>query len=340
MNIIIFGYGVSGKYCASILLKNKKINKIFIIDSIKHKLNSTKIFQITLSEFLQKNYNCTHAIICTPSGEHFKYASICLNKNINVLIEKPFVLKLQEAKKLIENLKNKKIKCWTILQNRYNKAVVNLKKKINKLNFKNISFVDCTLYWKRDKKYYANNWRGRYSTDGGVLTNQGIHLLDALIYVFGKIKHFNALASYNKKKLQAEDQITINFLHRNNILSSYKATTRANRNYQAAIDVLSKDGRFKVRGISLNLFLNYKNNDFYVDKRNSENFSSKPGQKGGMGNGHYKILEEFLNTKIKKSSKNLEIKNNIYILQLIHSIYNNINKNISKVSDKQSILGR
>ena len=43
-----------------------------------------------------------------------------------------------------------------------------------------------------------------------------------LIYMFGEIKSFNVLAGYNKKKLQAEDLITINFLHKNNIISLLK----------------------------------------------------------------------------------------------------------------------
>ena len=44
---------------------------------------------------------------CTPSGEHFNYAYACI-KNIHTLIEKPFVLKLEEAKKLIKISKERK----------------------------------------------------------------------------------------------------------------------------------------------------------------------------------------------------------------------------------------
>ena len=43
-----------------------------------------------------------------------------------------------------------------------------------------------------------------------------------------------------------------------------------------------------------------------------------------MGNGHKKILKEFLNPKILKSSKNLDIEKNIYIVKLVNSIYNSL----------------
>ena len=50
----------------------------------------------------------------------------------------------------------------------------------------------------------------------------------------------------------------------------------------------------------------------------------------------------FLDKKINKSSKNIEIKNNLYVLRTIHSIYNCLlrkNKNLITVKNKQSKLG-
>ena len=61
----------------------------------------------------------------------------------------------------------------------------------------------------------------------GVLFNQSIHLLDVLIYFFGKIKNFNVVAGFSKDKLQAEDLISVNLNHTNKVISNLKATTRA-----------------------------------------------------------------------------------------------------------------
>ena len=110
------------------------------------------------------------------------------------------VLKLSHAQDLIKMTKKNKVKCWVSFQNRYNNAIQELKYNISKNKIGKISLVDATLLWKRDYKYYKVTWRGNYKSDGGVLTNQGIHLLDALIYLFGEIKKFNVIASFNKKK--------------------------------------------------------------------------------------------------------------------------------------------
>ena len=106
------------------------------------------------------------------------------------------------------------------------------------------------------------------------------------------------------------------------------------------MDIIGNNGRIIVKGISLNTYHYFKKNKFITDKKSTENFSIN-GIENAIGNGHKKIIEEFL-TK-KKSTRNLEIQKNIYLLKLIHSIYYNINqksKPLFKVNDVKSVWGR
>jgi UDP-N-acetyl-2-amino-2-deoxyglucuronate dehydrogenase len=339
MNIVIVGFGTAGKNYFN-LLKLKNRFKIFIVDKLLLP-KSEKFTQISFDEIRKKKLFFDYAIIASPSGLHFKHALFFLKNGSHVLIEKPFVLRLNHAKKLISVSSKKKLKCWTSLQNRYNLAITKLKSEINSNSIGKIGLVDCSMLWHRDKKYYSNNWRGKYSSDGGVLTNQAIHLLDILIFNFGKINSFDAYAEFNENKLEAEDLIIINFRHQNGILSSFKATTRANKNYRSAIDIVGDKGRIIVKGISLNTFNKFRNNNLILIKKFSENFEENLGSIGSMGFGHKKILDEFL-IKNKKSSRKLEIKENYYLLKVIHSIYNCIHKvkKINKIKDMESILGK
>jgi UDP-N-acetyl-2-amino-2-deoxyglucuronate dehydrogenase len=344
MNVLIIGFGAAGRFYFDLLKKDKKIKKIYVNDKIKLPLNK-KYTQIKIEKIIKEDLFINYAFICSPSHLHYYYADICLKNNMSVLIEKPFVLKLEHATKLIKLSKNKKLKCWTALQNRHNKATSEMRKNILSKKIGEIVVVDCSMFWHRDKKYYKNNWRGKYFSDGGVLNNQAIHLLDALIYTIGPIKHFDVLARYNKKKLEAEDLIVINFKHINGAISSLKATTRADQDYRSSIDVIGTKGRLLVKGISLNTFSYWKktkkgSRSFQLDSA-SEDFKRGMGPKSGMGNGHQKILIEFLNKKTKKSSRDLEISKNIYVLKIIHSIYNNLSKKIklNKIKDTPSILG-
>ena len=200
--------------------------------------------------------------------------------------------------------------------------------------------IDCTMIWSRSKKYYSTSWRGNYKTDGGVLTNQAIHLLDILIYNFGEILNFNVLASFNKKKLDAEDIISINFKHKNGILSNLKATTRADNDYRSAIDVIGTKGRIIVKGISLNTFNKFREKNLVFYKNYSEEFKLGMGPISGMGFGHKKLLNEFLKKDV--SSRSLEIEKNYYLLKVIHSVYNCLFKRhkLQTVNDKNSVLGK
>jgi len=130
-------------------------------------------------------------------------------------------------------------------------------------------------------------------------------------------------------------------LHENNLVSSFKATTRSDSNYRSSMDIIGEKGRVLVKGISLNTFHFLKNNKILDDKKSSESFGAGVGPIGAMGNGHKKILAEFLNSKIKKSSKDLEISKNLHVLNVIHSIYNTTNRNnLNIVKNKQSKLGK
>lgn len=324
--ILIVGFGNVGKFYKSILSNNKK-NDICVYD------NKIKNKDIDFNSFHDVTRNIkqfSHVIICTPSNLHFKLAEFFLKKNINVLIEKPFVLKLEHANKLIKiTSKNKKLKCWTVLQNRYNKSIINFKKMIVKKNI-NPFFVNAQLMWNRTKKYYHTSWRGNYKSDGGVLMNQAIHTLDLIIYLFGKVLSLEAKALFNKKKLQAEDFVNISMKLQNNVICNFTATTRANINYHGKIDVYDEKKRITIDGMSFNYFNFWKKNKKYRILDKSEVFKGNNPIFKAMGYGHKKILSEFLNEKKYKSSYDLEIEKNLYVLKIIHTIYYNINNKINQ----------
>tara|TARA_B100001063_G_C16747634_1_gene548445 strand:+ start:1003 stop:2013 length:1011 start_codon:yes stop_codon:yes gene_type:complete len=334
MNILIIGFGVVGKYYFKYLKKNKSIKNIFIYNDFKLPKNSN-YKQIDFDLVKIKRNKIKHAIICTPSNLHYKYSKELAKNGINILIEKPFVLQIKHAKELIAINKNNNLKCWVAFQNRCNSAIQKVKKYLTQKKIGNVFLADCSMIWSRSRKYYRVSWRGKYESDGGVLANQAIHLLDAIIYLFGNIKKFNGLIKFNKKKLEAEDLISLNFEHGTKVITSFKATTRADSNYRSSIDIIGEKGRLLVKGISLNTLHILKKKKIFMDKKNSESFGNE-----AMGSGHQKILKEFLSSNKFKSSYNLEIKNNIHSLKVIHSIYNSIGKNnFIKVNDKQSKLG-
>ena len=154
MNIVLLGYGSIGKYYLK-LLKRFNYENIFIIDLVNsEKKISKNIYFLNFNKFKRKKIKADYAFICTPSNCHFEQAKYFIKNNVNVLIEKPFVLKYNDALKLVNLLKKRKIKCWTVFQNRINPSVKISKKLISKNYLGDINFIDCKLVWKRNKQYY------------------------------------------------------------------------------------------------------------------------------------------------------------------------------------------
>jgi len=173
---------------------------------------------------------------------------------------------------------------------------------------------------------------GKYKYDGGVLVNQSIHMLDVLVYIFGEIKKFSVNAGFNKKKLEAEDLILLQFQLKNGILVNFTATTRSNFNYQVSIDILANDSRTTIEGISMNKFFKYKQGKKKNIKKYSENFLY------GHGTHHKDVIECFITNNLDHCL----IDKNIHVLNVIHSIYIAIAKKIKyfSIKNNQSILGK
>ncbi|MBE6632291.1 MAG: Gfo/Idh/MocA family oxidoreductase [Ruminococcaceae bacterium] len=117
--------------------------------------------------------------ICTPHYLHGEMVIYSLNKNINVLCEKPLCMKKDELSTVLAAEENSSARLGVCLQNRYNPANIFAKEY---LKDKEIVSANGIMTWHRDEKYYASGpWRGKLDTEGGgVLINQALHTLDLL----------------------------------------------------------------------------------------------------------------------------------------------------------------
>ncbi|MEK7375780.1 MAG: Gfo/Idh/MocA family oxidoreductase, partial [Candidatus Margulisiibacteriota bacterium] len=99
----------------------------------------------------------------------------------HVVIEKPMYMNMKDKKRLADLSSKYGVKIFPVFQNRYNKAVKKVKSGLEKQMFGKLVMGSVKLLWSRPQRYYDRDpWRGKWSMDGGALTNQGIHYLDLL----------------------------------------------------------------------------------------------------------------------------------------------------------------
>ncbi len=124
--------------------------------------------------------------ICTESGTHGNIALDCIEAGINLIIEKPIALSLEEADQIIIKSYEKNIKVSACHQNRFNKSILKIRDAVEKNRFGKLLHGTAHIRWNRGREYYERApWRGTWEQDGGALMNQCIHNIDLLRWMMG-----------------------------------------------------------------------------------------------------------------------------------------------------------
>lgn len=124
--------------------------------------------------------------ICTESGKHGQIALDCIEAGVNLIIEKPIALSLEEADRIIEEADRKNVKVSACHQNRFNKSVQKIREAVEGKRFGKMMHGTAHIRWNRGEDYYIQApWRGTWEQDGGALMNQCIHNIDLLRWMMG-----------------------------------------------------------------------------------------------------------------------------------------------------------
>jgi UDP-N-acetyl-2-amino-2-deoxyglucuronate dehydrogenase len=124
--------------------------------------------------------------ICTESGKHGEIALDCIEAGINLIIEKPIALSLEEADLIIKKSKEKKLKVSACHQNRFNKSIQKIREAVENNRFGKLLYGTAHIRWNRGEDYYKQAlWRGTWEQDGGALMNQCIHNIELLRWMMG-----------------------------------------------------------------------------------------------------------------------------------------------------------
>lgn len=140
---------------------------------------------VDYKEMIEKE-NIELISICTKSGKHGQIALDCIDRGVNLIIEKPIALSLDEADKIIKKSQEKNIKVSACHQNRFNKSILKIREAIEKERFGKLLHGAAHIRWNRGENYYKQApWRGTWEEDGGTLMNQCIHNIDLLRWIMG-----------------------------------------------------------------------------------------------------------------------------------------------------------
>ena len=148
--------------------------------------------------------------ICTPHYLHAEMTIYALERNINVLCEKPLCMNREEIERVLKAEENSSAQLAVCFQNRYLPRNIFVKEY---LTDKKAVQGYASLVWHRGADYYNSaEWRGTKTQEGGgVLINQAIHTLDLLNEFMGGFDELVASCSNLSLQgvIEVEDTVAI-----------------------------------------------------------------------------------------------------------------------------------
>ena len=124
--------------------------------------------------------------ICSPNYLHLPHMKFALRNGINVICEKPLVLKASDLDDVINYEKVYGARVNSILQLRLHPSILALRDKVQSAKDGKVFDVELTYMTSRGK-WYMRSWKGSDEKSGGVATNIGVHFYDMLHFIFGDV---------------------------------------------------------------------------------------------------------------------------------------------------------
>lgn len=192
--------------------------------------------------------------ICTPSGMHAQMGIAAARAGKHVLVEKPMALSLKDADALIEACQRFGVQLGVVHQNRFNPAVVRLRRALEAGRFGQLNMGTAVLRWHRDQDYYAQApWRGTWAQDGGCLMNQTIHAIDLLQWMMGPVESVHAYTATRMRNIEAEDNAAAVLRFRNGALGMIESSvTIYPKNLEETLNIFGATGTAVVGGVAVN----------------------------------------------------------------------------------------
>lgn len=240
---------------------------------------------------LLKNEKLDAIHICTPHYLHTTMAVKALEKGINVLLEKPCSVSVDE----VEILRNAQVKSGKQLgicfQNRYNTCVCEAKKIIHSGEMGAVKSARAFVTWHRNAGYYSDDWHGTLDKEcGGVLINQSIHTMDLVQYLCGKCQNVTAHVSNDSLKgiIEVEDTANVLLKLENGVTAVFYATLAYAENSEVFLEITLEKGKLRIEGEKL----------FVIDENGGfTKAASKPDAvyhgRHYWGSGHSALIDDY-----------------------------------------------
>ena len=222
LKVGIAGFGKMGQIRADEVLKNKNTELIAVFEQYGERLiekYQDLTYCTSYEELLQQDLDVI--FICAFNDVASSYTIQALQKGLHVFCEKPPAHTVDELQKVLEAEaeSNKVLKYG--FNHRLHYSCIEAKKIIDANSMGKLLWIR-GIYGKAGSIDYDKNWRNykKYS-GGGILMDQGIHMLDLMCYFTNSdFEVLNAKLQTNFWNIKVEDNAFIIMQNKNGVIAT------------------------------------------------------------------------------------------------------------------------
>jgi len=329
LKVGIAGFGKMGHIRADEVINNGKTTLVAIFEQfgeIKSDVFRNVTHCKTYDELLEQDLDAV--FICTFNNVAVEYTVKALKKGLHVFCEKPpahTIVELEEVLKTEE--KTKKILKYGF-NHRLHYSVIEAKKIIDEGSMGKLLWMR-GVYGKAGSIDYNDNWRNyRKYSGGGILLDQGIHMLDLMCYFSNStFDVLNAKLSNSFWNIEVEDNAFIMMQNDKNVVATMHSSATQWK-HKFLLEMEFDDGYINLDGILSNS-RSYAPETLITAKREFEDITYAMGKPKEQtvwfeNDDSWKLeLDEFVNAILNNQTIQSGNSQDAYrALKLVEDIYN------------------
>lgn len=133
---------------------------------------------------LVKRADIDLVVITSPNTTHFPYVKEAILNGKHVVVEKPFVVSIEEGEELISLAEQHNVVLSVYHNRRFDNDFLTIKKLLEEDRIGNVYAYEA--HFDRFRPHVRDRWREKNLPGSGILYDLGSHLIDQALSLFGK----------------------------------------------------------------------------------------------------------------------------------------------------------
>ena len=331
----VVGLGMGKHHCRSII-SGKGAKLIAICDLDEERLSKGK-----------EDYNCRTYVsfdemlndpeiacvnIAVPSGMHSDMGIQAIEAGKHIIVEKPADIKPEKIDLLREAGEKKGVKIGCIFQARLDPLNIAVRDAIQGGRLGKLIGIHGHLPWYRKQSYYEGDhgsWKGTWDLDGGgSLMNQGVHTVDLIQWLGGRVSEVSGMFGVFGHEIEAEDQTVALLRFENGALGTIYTTTCCYPGYDQLITIYGTKGSIRKDASKLLAWRIQGDNEEEEEKEMLAKFVPKDKEQGisadpmaVSSDGHTQFVEDMAKAITEDRDPMIGLDSAKHAVEIITSIF-------------------